>query len=189
MLRRRILEMFISRMMAAVLAAMCLATVPALAQEAVLTNDSDASAVATNPQAPAEPVNAWGTRCVADARKGPYLCTTSQRLVSKADNQLIGSATIQLGSDAKPVLVVVVAVGMAVADGISLDVDGAALQKLPVQACDRSGCFATTPVSDAMLTSMQKGTALDVGFSSLSKQAVKLQMSLAGFSAAYQKML
>lgn len=181
--------MFISRMTAAVFAVMGLAAAPVMAQEAVLTNDADASSVAASPQAPAAPVNAWGTRCISESRKGPFLCTTAQRLLTKGTNQLIGSATIQLGGDAKPVLVVVVAVGMAVADGITLDVDGGAAQTLPVQACDRSGCFATTPLSDAMLSSLQKGTTLDVGFSSLSKQAVKLQMSLTGFSAAYQKML
>jgi invasion protein IalB len=167
----------------------CCAATPAIAQEAVLTNDTDASSVAAAPGTPSAPSAAWATRCISDSRQGPMLCTTSQRLLSKGSNQLIGSTTVQLGGDAKPQLVVVVAVGLAVADGISLDVDGAASQKLAVQACDRSGCFASTPVSDAMLAAMQKGTTLDVGFSSLSRQAVKLQMSLAGFSSAYQKIL
>jgi invasion protein IalB len=176
--------MYLRRVLAALAPLLfVLAAFPAAAQETVLTNEPDPSTTT----APDAPQATWGSRCLSDSRADALVCTVTERIRSKDSNQVFGSLTVQLGGDGKPLLIASLPLGLSIPGGVSFDVDGASKDNLPLQTCDRSGCFASAPVSPALLTAMQKGTTFAVTFQSLSKQPVTLQFTLAGFAAAYKK--
>lgn len=160
------------------------AAFPAIAQETVLTNEGDPSA---DTATPATPQTAWATRCLSEGRHSDLVCTTSQRIRTKDSNQLLGSLTIQIPADGKPLLIVSLPLGLSIQGGVNIDVDGASNDTLPLQTCDRTGCFASAPISTTLLGALQKGSIVNVSFLSLSKQPVKLQFTLTGFDAAYKK--
>ncbi len=110
-----------------------------------------------------------------------------QRLLMQGTNELVGAVTIQTLSSGKPAIIASLPLGLYIPGGVSLDVDGAASQKLDLQTCDRTGCFATAQLADATLAAMQKGKKLDLVFQSVSKRNVTLPLQLTGFAAAYQK--
>ncbi len=177
-------------LVAAVMALPLLATaLPAVAQETVLGSDADTAAPAASaapaPQAP--PPLAWASRCVSDGRQSTANCSIEQRLLMQGSNELVGAVTIQALSSGKPAIIANVPLGLYIPGGVSIDVDGAANQKLDLQTCDRTGCFATAQLADATLAAMQKGKKLDLVFQSVSKRTVTLPLQLPGFTAAYQK--
>lgn len=175
--------MYLRHILAAVALLTVFAAFSAVAQETVLTNDPDPSLAGPSDS----PQTVWGTRCVSDARGGAVACTVTQRLRGKDSNQVLGSMTIQLAGDGKPQLILGLPLGLSIQGGVGFDVDGASKDSLPLQTCDRSGCFASAPLSAGLLAAMQKGTLFSVTFMSLSKQPVILQFTLAGFGAAYKK--
>ena len=54
-------------------------------------------------------------------------------------------------------------------------------------ACTPSGCYAGAPLPDAMLTAMRSGKQLKIAFQNNNKQTVSVEMPLAGFVPAYEK--
>lgn len=161
------------------------ATMPALAQETVLGSDTNASPAASTPPAP--PAPAWASHCVSDSRQVAPNCSVDQRLLMQGTNDLVGAVTIQMLASGKPAVIATLPLGLYIPGGVSIDIDGAANQKLDLQTCDRTGCFATAALADATLAAMQKGKKLDVVFQSVNKRSVTLPLPLTGFAAAYQK--
>jgi invasion protein IalB len=103
--------------------------------------------------------------------------------------QLVAAVRVRFpAQDAKkPLLVVQVLLGIYVPAGITVDVDGAGSQKLPIITCDGNGCATEVPIPADFLTAMAKGGKLNVIFQNLNKQPVTLTMSLAGFAAALKR--
>ena len=96
--------------------------------------------------------------------------------------------TIQVAAGGgKPELIANTPLGLFIPGGVSIDVDGAATQKLDIETCDRDGCYASIPVSDGILSAMLKGKKFNMSFQSMNKQTVTLPMPLTGFATAYQK--
>jgi len=130
----------------------------------------------------------WLSTCQGPGRAAELECQMEQRAVISGSGQLIGSITIRVPSQTrKPVLMIRGPLGLSLADGVTIDVDGATPQALPLQTCDAGGCYAGAPITDELLNAMFKGQKLNVTFQNLSKEPIKLPMSLAGFSATYGK--
>ena len=130
----------------------------------------------------------WLSACQGPGRAAELECQMEQRAVISGSGQLIGSVTIRVPSQTrKPVLMVRGPLGLSLASGVTIDVDGASPLALPLQTCDAGGCYAGAPIADELLNAMFKGQKLNVTFENLSKEPIKLPMSLAGFSATYGK--
>ncbi|ODT15905.1 MAG: hypothetical protein ABS35_30050 [Kaistia sp. SCN 65-12] len=132
------------------------------------------------------PAPGWISACQGPARAEALECQMEQRAVLSDSGQLVGSVTVRVPAEThKPVLMIRGPLGLSLGGGVVLDVDGAAAETLPLQTCDAGGCYAAAPVSDALLSTLFKGTTLNVTFQNLNKEPIKLPMSLAGFSATY----
>jgi invasion protein IalB len=130
----------------------------------------------------------WISACQGTARTAELDCQMEQRAVISGSGQLVGSITVRVPAQTrKPVLMIRGPLGLSLAGGVTIDVDGAGGQVLPLQTCDNGGCYAGAPVSDEMLAAMFKGQIFNVTFQNLNQEPIKLPMSLAGFSATYGK--
>lgn len=135
---------------------------------------------------PAPP--SWISACQGPARADALECQMEQRAVLSGSGQLVGSVTVRVPSETRaPVLMIRGPLGLSLAGGVVIDVDGAAAETLPLQTCDAGGCYAGAPLPEALLGAMFKGKTLNVTFQNLNKEPIKLPMSLAGFSATYGK--
>lgn len=136
-----------------------------------------------------QPVSpSWISTCQGPGRAAELECQMEQRAVISGSGQLVGSITIRVPSQTrKPVLMIRGPLGLSLASGVTIDVDGAGTLTLPLQTCDAGGCYAGAPISDELLGAMFKGQTFNVTFLNLNKEPIKLPMSLAGFSATYGK--
>lgn len=174
---------FAGRLRSSLAAMALLLAAPALA--GAQEKAGDVPVLGANKQAPAP---SWLSTCQGPGRAAELECQMEQRAVISGSGQLIGSITIRVPSQTrKPVLMIRGPLGLSLAGGVTLDVDGAAPVSLPLQTCDAGGCYAGAPVSDELLAAMFKGQKLNVTFQNLNKEPIKLPMSLAGFSATYGK--
>ncbi len=157
------------------------ATVAAKAQQP----DAEASPPAAG-AADSQPT--WSSHCNAEGRSETLDCAVVHRLFITNTGQLIGSVTIRMPGDTKePVMMIQTPIGLFLPAGVSIDVDEKNPQRFELQTCDGNGCYAGSPVSDDLLASMRKGQKFNIKFQGLKKQEIKLQLSLAGFAAAFDK--
>jgi invasion protein IalB len=84
-------------------------------------------------------------------------------------------------------LVIQTPLGILLPGGVSIDIDGADRTALELQTCDNNGCYASTPMSDALLASMTRGEKFNIGLQNLGKQPVTVTGTLVGFTAAFQR--
>jgi invasion protein IalB len=131
---------------------------------------------------------AWSSQCNAEGRSETLDCAVTHRLFITNTGQLIGSVTIRMPGDTKePVMMIQTPIGLFLPAGVSIDVDEKKPQRLELQTCDGNGCYAGSPVSDDFLASMLKGQKFNIKFQGLKEQEIKLQLSLVGFAAAFDK--
>jgi len=157
------------------------ATVAAKAQQP----DAEASPPAAG-AADSQPT--WSSQCNAEGRSETLDCAVVHRLFITNTGQLIGSVTIRMPGDTRePVMMIQTPIGLFLPAGVSIDVDEKNPQRFELQTCDGNGCYAGSPVSDDLLASMRKGQKFNIKFQGLKKQEIKLQLSLAGFAAAFDK--
>ena len=130
----------------------------------------------------------WVSRCVAQARQGPLECSIEQRLLMANTGQLVAAVTVRMPTDGDgPVMMIQTPLGLYLPAGLTVDIDGASQQALELQTCDANGCYAGSPVSDALLTAMTRGQKLNLVFQGLNRQAVTVTADLNGFTAAFQR--
>lgn len=143
---------------------------------------------AAQPGAGEAPAGSWASRCLGESRSGPFDCVIEQSAFIANTGQVLGAVAIRLAPGAQqPVLTVQVPVGLDIASGITLQVDNAKAETLPVQTCELKGCFATLPLTAERLAALKAGKTLNVGFQNLSKQAFTLPFVLTSFADAYKK--
>lgn len=170
---------FARRVQPSLFTAALLLAAPGLAS----AQDGDVPVLGANKSATAP---SWISTCQGPGRAAELECQMEQRAVISGSGQLIGSITIRVPSQTrKPVLMIRGPLGLSLAGGVRVDVDDGAPLALPLQTCDAGGCYAGAPVSDDLLAAMFKGQKLNVTFENLSKEPIKLPMSLTGFSATY----
>ncbi len=157
------------------------AAAPAVAQ------DAPAAPAQGGAAAPAQ--ENWISRCVANARQTPLECSIEQRLLMANTGQLVAAVTVRMPTDAnQPVMMIQTPLGLYLPAGLAINVDGASEQALELQTCDANGCYAGSPVSEALLSAMTRGQKLNLVFQGLNLQPVTISADLNGFTAAFQRL-
>ncbi|MFO1122063.1 MAG: invasion associated locus B family protein [Hyphomicrobiales bacterium] len=148
---------------------------------AVLAQEAPASAVTKPPAAN------WASSCSAPSRTAPLSCTLEQRVVLRETGQQLARIAVQTsGPEPRtPGLLVHLPLGLSIAAGVSLSVDGASPRKLPVQTCDANGCYAGSTLDPDLLTALQRGRDLTLTFEDLQRKPISVGFRLDGFSAAF----
>ncbi len=156
---------------------------------AVLTHAAGAQN-ATPP--PAGQVNISGWRVECDSKGTALNCRVTDQAVQTGTGLVIAALGISLAADTKkPVLTLQLPLGLAVADPVTLSSDGAT-QSYALITCDRAGCFARAPISEALLEKMRGAKqplriVYNVINATLAKQSITLALPLDGFDASLTK--
>lgn len=134
------------------------------------------------------PQPGWAARCSSVSRDAPLECAIEQNAVLTKTGQLIVLINIRVPADTRvPVALVQLPLGLNLPAGAKLQVDEGKAIDLQVQTCENRGCYASTPISAELLTSLKSGKQLKVSFQNMTKETIAIPMPLTDFAAAYDK--
>lgn len=128
----------------------------------------------------------WGRRCETPKEGGAEVCFIFQQLKVKENDQTILFVTLAIPPNGKgPVMLLTTPLGVALQAGMQLQVGA---QGEPIRAaynfCLSNGCRASLLLNEQTLATMQAGERLLVAFANAQGKAIKLAVSLNGFTAA-----
>lgn len=78
--------------------------------------------------------------------------------------------------------------GLFLPSGSSYQIDQGQKTTIAIQTSDQNGAYAATPLSADLLKAMKSGTNLNIGIESVTRKPVTIPVSLAGFTAAIDKL-
>ena len=137
---------------------------------------------------PAAAQPGWAARCSSPSRDAPLECAMEQNAVLTKTGQLVALVNIRVPGDSRtPIALVQLPLGLNLQAGAKLQVDDGKSTDLPIQTCENRGCYASVPISQEMLNTLRAGKQLKIIFQDLSKETITIPMSLADFSAGYDK--
>jgi len=141
-----------------------------------------------DPNARAQPAPGWISRCASDARQGALECAVEQSAVLTSTGQLVAAVAIRVPSNSRqPEMLIQVPVGLFLPSGVNVQIDESKPHPVVVQTCDLKGCYAATPVSAEMLTSLKAGKRLGITFQTNTKENITVPLTLGNFAEAFQK--
>lgn len=132
----------------------------------------------------AQPQPIWGVNC-AGTPTG-----LDCRAVQSLPMTNTGQATVAvrlLPETKKPVLLVLVPLGIHLPTGATVQIGQDEAKRLPLQNCDLSGCLADYPLADPELAALLKGQAITISVQDRDKRPISVQVPATGFPAAYAK--
>lgn len=170
-----------------VLRALVSIAIAAAMSAAFATAANTAEAKTSAATAKAKPRSGWRVQC-NDAGSG-IQCRMVQAITMRRTRQRLVTASIQRNKDGKGAAVLYqLPHGLFLPDGVQIAIDKGRPKALPIQTCDRRGCYAGTPLAASDLSNMRKGKAISIAFKNLSKKSIKINLPLLGFGPAYDKL-
>jgi invasion protein IalB len=137
---------------------------------------------------PAPGQSGWVARCSSPSRDATLECAMEQSAVLTKTGQLAALVNIRVPGDTRtPIALVQLPLGLNLQAGAKLQVDDGKSIDLPIQTCENRGCYASIPVSPDMLNALRGGKQLKVMFQDLAKEPIAIPISLADFTATYDK--
>lgn len=126
----------------------------------------------------------WEVRCQRNA-EGPSPCAMAQ-LVTQPDSdeplmQVIVDYPPQIDD---PVMSFFVPLGVRLAAGMQLSVDGGEPIQFPYQACQEQGCRADARIEPSMLQQLRNGSSATISMIDPRGERMDLDISLTGFTDA-----
>ena len=89
------------------------------------------------------------------------------------------------GPQRQPGAVIAMPLGVPLARGMHLSVDGTEIDRVPFQVCRRDGCTAFIPLDDKALGAFRAGAQAVASVDSGQGESLNLPISLNGFTAGY----
>jgi invasion protein IalB len=137
---------------------------------------------------PQNPGPGWAVNCTSDAKDATLRCGLSQTVVMKKSGRVLSRVTFLLPAGGQePRLNLQLPLGVLISAGAAVRVDDNPPQGLRFRTCNRGGCYAETPLTQAFLAQLRKGSKLVIEFKNLAEKTLKLPLSLDGFDEAYAK--
>lgn len=126
----------------------------------------------------------WFKSC--DKQNEVDICNV-QNITTAGTGQLVTAVSLVevKGKVNRKVFQVSVPTGRLMPPGIGLQIDGAKPTKLEYMICFPDRCLAEVPLTDAMVASFKKGTALTLTSVNFQNQQNPVKVSLQGFTGAY----
>lgn len=139
-----------------------------------------------SPAAAETPAQPWTVNCTSAGAQAEMVCTLSQFLVVKDSGQRVLTAVV-MKRDGKVLLNLGLPHGLNLPKGVTVWIDEGAKATYPILTADQKGSYATVPLEAPFVEAMKKGTTLHVAVSAFTGNELVLQLSLAGFTAAFAK--
>jgi invasion protein IalB len=139
-----------------------------------------------NQSLPSDGGSGWRVECANDGKA--LDCRAIDRVSHRETQQLIAGVAIRIPPDTrKPIMTILLPLGVQVTEPVTLQVDKGSTERYPVQTCTQAGCLAGAPASDAVIGALRSGQGLKVAFQSATGQTITVTMPLAGFALAFDK--
>jgi len=142
---------------------------------------------------PADPAKAppqpWVVNCAAAAGKAELNCSMIQTVLARGSRlRLMSIAISKLASASGPKLQLSLPHGVSLQDSAEVWVDKGAPKKVPIRNADANGSYALADIDADLLESLKKGSLLSSAFKTLDGKRVVVQVSLNGFTTAFEKL-
>lgn len=180
---------------------------PALGQTQQPAPQGEVQTFQAPSQAPAEPVQAapstvtppqrfgdWTRRCTANPPKEASppkqgeqeVCFITQQLVDQNNQRPVLKITIGFfRPNRQPLAVIAMPLGVPLAGGVQVGVDGQRVAGVPFQVCREDGCQAYLPLSEEVLSAFKAGNQGVMQLHANQDQPLNMGFSLSGFTAGY----
>jgi invasion protein IalB len=127
----------------------------------------------------------WRVTCVQ--QNGQKVCTLSQQQADKDSRQLVLGIELKTTAANKAEGTMVLPFGLAVDKPIVLQVDEGASQTVHFRTCVPVGCLVALTFDPASISSLKKGTTLNVKAAGDGGQDAAFKISLKGFADAFDR--
>lgn len=148
----------------------------------------------TNPAAEGQRFGDWIERCTPNPPPGASpppagkqnVCFLIQQVSDQNTRRPLLKITVGFfGPERRAGAVVAMPLGVPLARGLQVSVDGKEIDTVPFQICERDGCQAFLPMDDAMVGAFKAGSTAQVKVESGQGQDFALPISLNGFTAGF----
>lgn len=129
----------------------------------------------------------WIVNCSNQASPDKLNCTMSQTIQTADTRQRVLAATISGGSGSR-ILVLALPHGLDLPSGVVLGVDTGKTEKFPINTSDANAAYARIPLSAEILLAMKAGSKINLQATGALGRTINLELSLDGFSKAYDLM-
>jgi invasion protein IalB len=130
----------------------------------------------------------WDLQC-AEFTKGQKRCQVTGNVVSPDGKQIIFVMSLAPAADGKTIVTqMAVPLGIALKEGVKIDVDGAYSTTLPVSRCTTQGCLVEGPIESALIDAMKTKLAATITVATPDGKTVPIKSSLDGFADAFAAM-
>jgi invasion protein IalB len=155
---------------------------------ALLASLSGASAAQEAPESKqtSEKFGDWQVMCAE--KGGAKECRMSQSF-SNDKNQLVAAVNLIQNAGQKPILEMALPLMVDLTLPVRVSVEGKAQGDYPYKVCNGQACFVLTEATPALTDAFKKGNKADFIFKPVnSDKAVRIELSLKGFTAAHNAM-
>jgi invasion protein IalB len=128
----------------------------------------------------------WQVNCTPTAEGAEVSCSMVKSLTVNEGRQVMAQAAVVTGDPF--VLRLLVPHGMALADGLTVLVDGAPVASVDYRTSLPGGVIAATDLTPDLEDALRAGSRLQIEGVQNNGAALRLEMSLAGFSASVDKL-
>lgn len=128
----------------------------------------------------------WRVNC--SSSQAGLDCRVTQTLFVRKTGQRFLIVAIRVAPETKqPIMWIQTPLRTYLPAGVSLQFGQDPAKSVPIRNCDRSGCLATYPVTEAEISAMEQATGLTVSIQDLQKRPITLRVPVQGFAEAYAR--
>jgi invasion protein IalB len=136
----------------------------------------------------------WIQRCTPEPPPGASpppagkqnVCFLVQEVINQDTQRPLLKVTIGFfGEERQAGAVIAMPLGVPLAHGLHISVDGSELGTIPFQVCRRDGCQAYFKLEDTSVAAFKSGTQAQARVESTQGEGINLPISLKGFTAGY----
>lgn len=165
------------------------ATAPSVEDQLSLGEDADAQSAVGQPYT-REVVGAWEIRCIK-AEEGEEPCQMYQLMEDGQGAPVAEVSLFRLPAGGKAVAgaTIIVPLETALPQQLTMSIDGGKARRYPYAFCNPVGCYVRLGLTEDDVNAMKRGNAAELTIipALAPDQQVKLQLSLEGFTASYDK--
>lgn len=133
------------------------------------------------------PFGDWGRICEKVPGVEEDVCYIFQQLKKSGTDSVVMNTSIAINpKDGKPVISVVVPLGLLLPAGVQMKVDeNEFILRIPFILCIPQGCRASAGLDESFIKEMLAGQQLVAAFVNAKREPAKVPLSLKGFEEAY----
>jgi len=125
----------------------------------------------------------WVKVCQTDPQSKKQVCLTNRALRSETGQTLMTAVVVQLVSDKKQILRLILPVGVLIPNGAGIFLDNTHFESGKFLVCTPEGCLVQIELSDSALATLRKAHTMAVALKTPNQQ-VSLPLSVDGLAKA-----